>query len=90
MGALMVLASEGEFELRFDPKVEGLRFEPTHQGLVGMAAVLEAIGGKVYMTPSLSRPEVTGMPEEFDAKGFVEAAFTLSQMGWSSQPGGDA
>ena len=90
MGALMVLASEGEFELRFDPKVEGLRFEANHQGLVGMAAVLEAIGGRVYMTPSLTRPEVSGFPEGLDAKAFVEAACTLSQMGWSSQPGGEA
>lgn len=90
MGALMVYAKDGEFEVRFDPKVEGIRFEATHQGLVGMAAVMEAVGGRVFMTPSLTRPEITGMPAEFDAKGFVETACTLSQLGWSSAPGGEA
>lgn len=90
MGSTLVFASDGSFELRLDPRAEGVRFKPNHQGLVALAATLELLGGTVYTFPSLSEPAVTGLPEGYDARGFVETAITLSQMGWSSQPGGTA
>jgi len=89
MTSTLVFASDGKFELRLDPRAEGLRFEPNHGGLVGLAATLELLGGTVYMLPSLSTPEVSGLPADYDARGFVEAAWELSKMGLGSCPGGD-
>lgn len=87
---MLVTASDGSFELRFDPYTEGMRFEPTHDGLVRLAATLEMMGrARVYMLPSITQSDSTGLPAEYDAKGFVEVAFTLSQLGLGSCPGGD-
>jgi len=71
-----------------------MRFEPTHDGLIAMAGVLElmsALGSeKVYILPNIVLASETGLPPDYDAKGFVQAAYTLSQLGLNSSPGGQA
>lgn len=89
-----VTANSGSFEIRFGADSDGMRFEPTHDGLVAMAGVLEAMvalgSERVYILPSISRPDVTGLPPDYDARGFVQTAYTLSRLGLGSQPGGTA
>ena len=91
---LTVTANSGSFEIRFGADSDGMRFEPTHDGLVAMAGVLEVMGAmgaeRVFILPSISKPEFTGLPPDYDAKGFVQAAYTLSRLGLTSQPGGAA
>jgi hypothetical protein len=86
-----VTASGGEFELKcpsLGPN-DSMRFSPTHEGLLAMCAVLESLSAEKVYTSGLDS-QISGLPEGYDARGFVEMALTLSQLGWHSAPGGAA
>lgn len=63
----------------------------THAGLQELAGDLQAMPGvQVQLDPSLTHPAQAGLPEGYDAVGFVNSAWTLARLGWHSSPGGEA
>lgn len=86
----VVTASGGEFEITCPSLgLDSLRFSPTHQGLMLLWSVLETLPEAPVKVAHLD-PVLSGLPEDYDSKGFVEAALTLCRLGWHSSPGGDA
>ena len=90
---LHVGADRGLFEVRVsimdEPSGRPLHIYPTHDGLVALAQTIEALPRvEVMMEEVLDDPRMTGLPSDFDAVGFVQAALTLGRCGWKSSVGG--
>lgn len=84
----LITAREGEFEVSHPTQgISGFRITPDHQGFMTLWTLLETMPGRVY---TKFQPEGGGLPEGYDAQGFVEGAITLSQLGWRSSIGGSA
>ena len=90
---LTVGADRGAFEVRVSimdtPTGRALRIDPTHAGLIALAQTIEALPRvEVLMEGGLDDARLTGLPSDFDAVGFVQAALTLGRGGWKGSPGG--
>ena len=84
----LITAREGEFEVSHPTQgISGLRITPDHQGFMTLWTLLEVMPARVY---TQFQPEESGLPEGYDAQGFVESALNLSQLGWRSSIGGEA
>jgi hypothetical protein len=90
--SLTLTAAGGAFEIDLGPSAEEkIQFFPTHEGLISLATMLELMGSpRVYMDPSILHPHLSGLSSDFDAKGFVEAAYSLSSGGLHTCLGGSA
>lgn len=90
--SLTLTAAGGAFEIDLGPGTsEKIQFFPTHEGLVSLATMLELMGSpRVYMDPSVLHPHLSGLSSDFDARGFVEAAYSLSSGGLHTCMGGSA
>lgn len=90
---LTVGADRGLFEVRVSimdtPTGRPLHIHPTHDGLIALAQTIEALPRvEVMMEDVLDDPRITGLPSDFDAVGFVQAALTLGRGGWKHSVGG--
>lgn len=90
--SLTLTAAGGAFEIDLGLGAsEKIQFFPTHEGLVSLATMLELMGSpRVYMDPSVLHPHLSGLSSDFDARGFVEAAYSLSSGGLHTCMGGSA
>lgn len=88
---LTAVSGTFEIQLPLTHEDEAVQFFPTYDGLVALAATLEAMGSpEIYMDPSVLHPHLSGLSEDFDARGFVETAYTLSRGGLHTCLGGNA
>jgi len=90
---LTVGADRGLFEVRVSimdtPSGRPLHIYPTHEGLIALAQTIEALPRvEVLMEEALTDHRVSGLPQDLDAVGFVEAALTLGRGGWKHSGGG--
>ena len=93
--SIAVGALEGKIELYLESAgfsaADPLIIEPSHEGLLTMWNLFQTMGPvPVHFMPELSNRQLTGFPEGVDGAGFVSAARYLSELGWSSCPGGSA
>jgi hypothetical protein len=90
---ITLTATSGTFEIQLssDALDDAIQFFPTYDGLVALAATLEAMGSpEIYMDPSVMHPHLSGLADDFDAQGFVETAYSLSKGGLHTCLGGNA
>lgn len=91
--SITLTAVSGTFEIQLPLSTEDevVQFFPTYDGLVALAATLEAMGSpEIYMDPSVMHPHLSGLADDFDAQGFVETAYSLSKGGLHTCLGGNA
>lgn len=90
---LSVGADRGLFEVRvriMDAESgTPLRIRPTHEGLIALASTIEQLTRcEVSVEDGLDDHRLSGLPQDFDALGFVQAALTLGRAGWKHSAGG--
>ena len=93
--SIAVGALEGKIELYLESAgfsvVDPLIIEPSHEGLLTMWNLFQSMGPvPLHFMPEISNRKLTGFPEGVDPTGFVNTARYLSELGWSSCPGGSA
>lgn len=95
-GSVRVRVGASRGELLFLLEWEGVSSSPVllpaeHSSLLYLSSLLEGLGGaEVLIDPGALDPGGSGLPVHVDVEGLVEAALSLSRLGWHSCPGGEA
>lgn len=95
-GAVRVRVGAVQGALRFALEWEGVPVAPVtlpaeHGSLLYLSSLLEGLGGaEVLIDPVALDPTACGLEPHVDVRGLVDAALSLSQLGWHSCPGGEA